>query len=397
MNFNLHKGATYFVLLLLIVVAVFNVFIDEDSPHRIIAIILQAVILGISFVYYIVSYVKIATTLTHNLLSLFLLMLFVYGVLSPNVSQLPILFYGLVFFYLAYFLSYKGFLKLNHINQFTIILFFLTAYSTYLGVLDRAENLGVFFRKADNVGYTALSLMLLLILDLRKAWNVILLMLSYLLVLISFKRGAMLAGTVVLMVSIWPILTGKLPVSRTTNHVLIFFSFVGFFVLFYFSFLYWDVITYRFVSDQTGGSGRDLFWSEILKGWINASSINQIFGFGFFKVPDYLGESLYGEAVYAHSDWYELLFDHGVLGLMIYFFFVLNLIWHRRIVYIYSKEYYYAYLCLVAAWLMKSYYSGMYLDKGSIFYMLSLGFILSSAYKRKHFKRKLDSNLEITV
>src|SRR5690554_2853149 len=158
MNFNLHKGATYFVLLLLIVVAVFNVFIDEDSPHRIIAIILQAVILGISFVYYIVSYVKIATTLTHNLLSLFLLMLFVYGVLSPNVSQLPILFYGLVFFYLAYFLSYKGFLKLNHINQFTIILFFLTAYSTYLGVLDRAENLGVFFRKADNVGYTALSL-----------------------------------------------------------------------------------------------------------------------------------------------------------------------------------------------------------------------------------------------
>lgn len=383
MQLNSKKNILYIVLLLLSIISALDVFIDEEDPNRYIAVIFQGLLLGISLLFMIISYVRNRITPLHNYLLVFISMLVIYGILTPNIEKLPILLYPLLFFYLAYYISSKELLQLKHIQLFAIILFILSVYNTYLGIFERADKLGDFFRKADNVGYTSLSLMLLFSLDLKKIKNIIFLSLSFVLVLLSFKRGAMIAGAIVYLIAMLPIFTGKINLKKQTKSILIIFSILVVFGLIYFSILYWDIISYRFVKDETGGSGRELFWSEIVKGWENASMIRQFFGFGLFKVPEFLGTSLYGGAIYAHSDWYELLYDHGIFGITIYLALVVKLISLRKLVYKHANDYYYPYLCVLFAWILKSYYSGVYINKGTIIYMLIIAFILSQAYKNK--------------
>lgn len=383
MKLNSKKNILYIVLLLLSIISALDVFIDEEDPNRYIAVIFQALLLGISLLFMIISYVRNRITPLHNYLLVFISMLVIYGILTPNIEKLPILLYPLLFFYLAYYISSKELLQLKHIQLFAVILFLLSTYNTYLGIFERADKLGDFFRKADNVGYTSLSLMLLFTMDLKRIRNIIFLSLSFILVILSFKRGAMIIGAFVYFIAMWPIFSNRINIRKQTKSILIFSSLVVVLGLIYFSFQYWDIISYRFIKDETGGSGRELFWSEIVKGWENASMIRQFFGFGLFKVPEFLGTSLYGSAIYAHSDWYELLYDHGIFGITIYLALVVKLISLRKLVYKHANDYYYPYLCVIIAWLLKSYFAGVYINKVTIFSMLIIAFILSQAYKNK--------------
>jgi hypothetical protein len=383
MQLNSKKNILYIVLLLLSIISALDVFIDEEDPNRYIAVIFQGLLLGISLLFMIISYVRNRITPLHNYLLVFISMLVIYGILTPNIEKLPILLYPLLFFYLAYYISSKELLQLKHIQLFAIILFILSVYNTYLGIFERADKLGDFFRKADNVGYTSLSLMLLFTMDLKRIRNIIFLSLSFILVILSFKRGAMIIGAFVYFIAMWPIFSNRINIKKQTKSILIFSSIVVVLGLIYFSFQYWDIISYRFIKDETGGSGRELFWSEIVKGWENAGMIRQFFGFGLFKVPEFLGTSLYGSAVYAHSDWYELLYDHGIFGITIYLAFLLKLISLRKLVFKHANDYYYPYLSVIIAWLLKSYFAGVYINKVTIFSMLIIAFILSQAYKNK--------------
>ena len=383
MQLSSKKKIVYIVLILLSVISALDVFIDEEDPNRYIAVILQGLLLGISLLYMIISYVRNRITPLHNYLLVFISMLVIYGILTPNIEKLPILLYPLLFFYLAYYISSKELLQLKHIQLFAVMLFFLSTYNTYLGIIERADKLGDFFTKADNVGYTSLSLMLLFTMDLKRIRNIIFLSLSFVLVLLSFKRGAMIAGAIVYLIAMLPIFTGKINLKKQTKSILTFSSLVLVSGLIYFSFQYWDLMSYRFIKDETGGSGRELFWSEIVKGWENASMIRQFFGFGLFKVPEYLGSSFYGVEIYAHSDWYELLYDHGIFGITIYLALVVKLISLRKLVYKHANDYYYPYLCVLSSWILKSYFSGVYINKGTIIYMLIIAYIISQAYKNK--------------
>lgn len=384
MKLNISKISAPLILSLLALIAVLDVVFPEDHPNRFIAVYVQALVLGISMFYLIKTYTtRIKRTALHTSLLVFIAMLVVYGIFTPNLSILPILLYALVFFYLAYYLTYKGFLQLKHIQILAVFLLVVYSYETYLGIFERAERLGDFFRKADNTGYKSLFLMLLFTFDLKKPRNIIFISITYVLVLFSFKRGAMLSGTLAYALAMWPVITGKFHLKKKIRQYLILIGFLVAGLIVYFAIQYWDVLVYRFVTDETGGSGRDLFWSEIVRGWREGDIINQVFGFGLYTVPEFLRTSMYGGAIYAHSDWYELLYDHGILGIIIYSTVLISALSQRKIVYRYANELYYVYLMSFAIWLPKSYFSGVYINKGTIILTLVLGIILAISYRNK--------------
>ncbi|MDZ7775667.1 MAG: hypothetical protein U5L09_08765 [Bacteroidales bacterium] len=391
MGINIHKITLPLVMTLLAIVPVLDIFSPEEHPLRFYAINAQAVILGFSLLYFFHTYIgnSIKKTSLHTSLTLFMIMLLIYSILTPNLSILPVLLYSLSFFFLSYYLTYNGVLKTKHIQYLAFFLLLVYGYETYLSIFERAERLGIFYRKAANVGYKSLALMFLFALDLKKPRNIVLLSVSLLLVVLSFKRGAILSGAVAYVIAMWPVITGKFQLKRKTVNYFVALGIALIAVAVYLSIQYWDIIAYRFVIDETyAGSGRVLFWTDIVNGWINADSFNKFFGFGLFKVPEFLSTSLYGSEIYAHSDWFELLYDHGIFGILIYSTVIVSLIKLRKVVYKYSYSHYYTYLMILVIWISKSVYSGNYINKVTIYSTLVLGFILAIAYRNKQLMGK---------
>jgi len=372
-------------LLLLALIAVLDVFFPKDHPNRYIAVVFQAIVLGISLLFLYKSYSSslIITTTLHKSLFSFALMLTVYGIITPNLSILPVLLYALVFFYPVYYLTYKGYLRIKHIQVLAVFLLIVYCYETYLGVVKRSEIYDEFFTIADNVGYKSLYLMLFFSMSLNKPRNIIFLSVTYVLVLISLKRGAMIIGSLVYVIALWPIITGKLYINKKVKVYLTLLSIIVAVSIIYLVVKNWEILIFRFISDESGGSGRGIFWTMIVDGWSNANLQTKFFGFGLFAVPEFL-RNTYGVALYAHSDWYELLFDHGIFGIIIYSVVILTAIFQYKIVYKYAHNYFSVYIMSLAIWLLKSYFSGVYINKGTIFLMLIMGTILAISYRNKH-------------
>jgi len=67
---------------------------------------------------------------------------------------------------------------------------------------------------------------------------------------------------------------------------------------------------------ETAGSWRGSFYRIILAQWCRLDVVRQIFGAGFWAVPDLLERVWVRQ--YAHSDWLEILYDYGLLGVGVF-------------------------------------------------------------------------------
>ena len=72
---------------------------------------------------------------------------------------------------------------------------------------------------------------------------------------------------------------------------------------------FWSVFT----------SGRDAFWRADMDAFGKGGMINQLFGYGFSFVYE-VNESFFGNRIYAHNDFINILLTFGWAGLIPYFF-----------------------------------------------------------------------------
>lgn len=72
---------------------------------------------------------------------------------------------------------------------------------------------------------------------------------------------------------------------------------------------FWSVFT----------SGRDAFWRADLDAFGKGGMVNQLFGYGFSYVYE-VNESVFGNRIYAHNDFINILLTFGWAGLIPYFF-----------------------------------------------------------------------------
>ena len=86
-----------------------------------------------------------------------------------------------------------------------------------------------------------------------------------------------------------------------------------------------DIIE-RFMNiKEDGGSGRELIWSLVIDEF-NVSTIwEKLFGHGYHAVTIVTSESVIGREILAHNDYLEILFDYGIVGLILIILWILTI------------------------------------------------------------------------
>lgn len=204
MQFKLDKTIFNLTLVILVTVAIQDVFIDRYSPYRIIAQLTQltqlfGVIVGFWGLYrFLIKRNNYQFSFNKWYLSFFILLL-IYAIFSKYLFDwYPRVLYTLLPFFVFYNAAKRGNVSEQAIKRVALFLFIPALILLYQSFFERAEEYGSFMERADNVGYTLLSIMMLFsILKLTKI-NFILITVAFFATLLSMKRGAMITGTVFL-------------------------------------------------------------------------------------------------------------------------------------------------------------------------------------------------------
>jgi len=379
---KIHKYIFNLILLTIIAVAIQDIYIDRFSPNRYYVQWTQliVVVFGFSSLLSFFSYKSNFQESYFKWYLLFLSMLFFYAISSPYFFEIfPQILFTLLPAFTFYQIEKAGSNVEKKVQYFSIIVLFLSLYQLYLGFLERTILYGAFFKQADNTGYTLLGIMIVISLLKNSNFNIALISIAFLGALLSLKRGAMITSSVFYSFYI----IGNINYfkeKKTIFNILLGLGFVS--VIIFFIMTYYDFFAYRFMNDPYG-SGRSMFYQAVFDGWQQSPLLNKVFGNGFFSVFDYL-DSAMGIPIYAHSDWLEILYDHGLLGVMIFLGLLISLFNKRYDVKKYMPDYYLTFWGLLIVLFIKSLISGTYMTKFDIYTYSVIGYIFGYIQYQKN-------------
>ncbi|GEM_PF-1658283 len=125
---------------------------------------------------------------------------------------------------------------------------------------------------------------------------------------------------------------------------------------------FWSVFT----------SGRDAFWRADMDAFGKGGMINQLFGYGFSFVYE-VNESFFGNRIYAHNDFINILLTFGWAGLIPYFFAF------GKCVLMFGRQMERGFLfSILAIWLFNAVFNMTYVYMNATF---GIGLLLISAVK----------------
>lgn len=143
-----------------------------------------------------------------------------------------------------------------------------------------------------------------------------------------------------------------------------------------------DIFQKRYASTLEGDtSGRDRIVNNLLDIYFSSDIIDVIFGKGADATLKY--------GLFAHNDWVELLFNQGLVGFFLYFFFWFNivLLWRKQIK-LKSEISFLLGLCIIC-YLPKTFFS-MWYSNANIMMTLPIGYSLA-IISNNRFVKVLDS------
>lgn len=152
----------------------------------------------------------------------------------------------------------------------------------------------------------------------KKFWFLI--TISVLLVLMSAKRGAILCVSMEVLF----FMLFKFKTINFRNYIFVVFAGL---VVFYLAYSYIGTNDYLVERLNNGDSGgRDVLYENAWKAFRQGDLMQQLFGYGFLQTITKTGQ-------FAHSDWFEIIVDHGIIGVLVYFyvFYSLLIIYIRKV------------------------------------------------------------------
>jgi len=385
------KPVVFISLFLTMFTIGFGLLYPMGHPSRAFGIYPQTLLFATSLVFFIKTFSSnnVQKTGVHYSLLLFNMMIFLYGIFIMDIYRIAVLTYAFLSFYVFYYLAYKGYLQQSHIHNMAVILLIFYTYVTYNGIGYRTEMYGEYFLRADNTGYNLLFLIPIFAMNFISKKNIFMALFSFLLIALSFKRGAMLLGAIVLILMLIQLLNIYRRANENKKEIA--FAFILIIAISIYGISeYWSILSYRFTNDPTL-SGRTNFYDWIYDGWLNSTWLNHLFGFGLYQVIEFLG-NVYYIPIYAHSDWLELLYDHGILGITVYSIICITLFINKNKVKLYAPNLYFPYLMTLMIFFIKSIYSGIYINKDSIILMMTIAFILGTANQNQSRINLQDTN-----
>lgn len=168
------------------------------------------------------------------------------------------------------------------------------------------------YSSANNKAYPLTALMPLFVVFWKKKWIMFPLMIAdFVFVVFCLKRGAMICAAAFLLISILFMVKQNLHKSfrRTFGVLLVIFILLVGLVIALVS-IYENNILLQGRFDH-GSDARTFIYNRIINGFVNSDFSEMLIGHGPIS-------TLPVAQNYAHSDWLEMLFDFGIIGLLLY-------------------------------------------------------------------------------
>jgi len=229
--------------------------------------------------------------------------------------------YWVLGFLLVYILSYNGFISERHLYYFiipSVALFFLIILRDFSNVTLFRGSKEYF---VSNNGYNLLRFFPYVFLIRKNSIKISLIFVIGMGVILSLKRGTMLAFIVASVVIYFILLFSKKENIRVSKVGLLV---VGIIVSAMFSYAILsnlETILHRLQdleNIETAGSGRGRMYGLIINEMLFQSNVFRFFfGYGFLATIQFFDTSI-GHPIVAHSDLLELFYDYGLFGLLIF-------------------------------------------------------------------------------
>lgn len=237
----------------------------------------------------------------------------------------------LIFYKYGKFLSFEQDFKLMQIT------FYVLALLIFIGM----RNWRLFGEDRGAVAdvYYILGLLPIMLVLVKKKFQVIPIAIALLSVLLTEKRAGFLAVITMSLVYYWM----QLKHSGNVKKALVTLSLFA--ILIYIAILIWDNMSelygFRMFErlqnlGEDGGSGRMDRWTLIINQFAYGSSLQCLFGHGIGSAVRLIGG-------HVHNDFLEVMYDYGIISLLLYMSFYISLLiaWRRmaRTKYRYSTEF----------------------------------------------------------
>ena len=210
----------------------------------------------------------------------------------------------------AFYFAHKIIISYKKVRLICGLFLLIAIFSYYLNI-----NLVILNREYDeegltnNVGYLFIAIIPLLLTNLKK--NFLFLLLSFIFILISLKRGAILCGIFTIPFIMY---FAKRQLKLTRKKILFFLILILLPILFFTkgAIRSNDYVAMRVEHTLEGNSsGRDEHYKDMLNKLEYFSIEELIFGKGINHSMKMIGG-------YAHNDWLELLSSTGIIGCLLY-------------------------------------------------------------------------------
>lgn len=366
-NKNKSTAIVSLIFFLLLFIIGVSPYIEKGGPLR----MAQACAKGICIIIYLYETLKHLPILWTqkvvrcNLLFVLVILLSTPFATNPQLALAPL--YVLLSFPFFYCMTLEGKVSNRSIVFFVIIGLALASNNTiqyyYKSDTYSLEDIyeGNF---TNNSSYTIALLFPFFFLIRRRLLHWLLIIPSFLLVLVAQKRGAILCASIFLLSYLYISL-------RRSKTIIRFISLLVAILLMYLVYNGSTFFFHRFVEGNT--SGRNEMYSFYLSNWMDGSVLRLLFGNGFYATMDL---SFYGSHLYAHSDFVEVIYDFGLLGLCIYCSIIISILrfgfrQRKR-----SREASFFILSTMLIFILKASISGVYLDVGGNLLFITLGILM---------------------
>ena len=364
------KGSAVVSLIFFLLLFVIGVspYIEKGGPLR----LAQAFAKGLCIVIYLFETIRHLPVLWSqkvvrcNLLFVLVILLYAPFATNPQLAFAPL--YVLLSFPFFYSMSLEGKVSNRQIAFFLLIGLALASNNTiqYYYNLDSYTFEEIYEGNfTNNSSYTiALFLPFFFLLERKSAFHWLIILPACILVLIAQKRGAVLSSSIFLLSYLYLTLRNRRSMTRL-------FSLVAVASLIFLVYKGSSFFLQRFV--DANSSGRSEMYPFYLSRWMDGTFLRLLFGNGLYATMDL---SFKGNHLYAHSDFVEVIYDFGILGIGIYISMIIAILHdgyrQRKIL----RETSLCLYSIMTIFILKSAISGVYLDAEANLLFITLGILL---------------------